>query len=41
MSKAKGLQTAGFLVLHEALTNFFGRYAALNPKASKGSFYVT
>ncbi len=34
MSKAEGPQTAGFLVLREALTNFFGRYAALHPKAS-------
>ena len=41
MSKAEALQEAGFLVLREALTNFFGRYAVLNPKASKGSFHAT
>lgn len=41
MSKAHVPQTALSLVLREALTNFFGRYAVLNPKASKGSFYVT
>ena len=41
MSKAEAPQAARFLVLRKALTNFFGRYAVLNPKASKGSFYVT
>ncbi len=40
MSKAEVPQAAGFLVPREALAIFFGRYAVLNPKASKGSFHA-